>query len=110
MATNYKILGQAAPSSTANVDLYTVPAGKESVVSTVVVTNTSAASANATIYVRKDAATAADGNVLIKAAAVPTADFKAITIGITLDAGDVVTVASSTASALTFHAFGTEIA
>lgn len=114
MATAYKILGQAAPADTNNADVYAVPLLKQAVVSTIVVTNVNTAAANATIYIRKnvdplglDAAGAK--NTLIKAASVPVADFKAITIGITLAAGDTITVASGTANALSFQVFGSEI-
>ena len=110
MATTYKILGQAAPSNTSNTDLYTVGAGKQTVVSTLTITNIGSASANATVYIRKAGATAANANTLLKAAAVAVADFKAITIGITLEATDVITVASSTADALSFQLFGSEMA
>lgn len=109
MATNYKILGQSAPADTNNADAYTVPASTQSVVSTLVITNVTAASANATVYVRKDGATAANANTLVPTAAVPANDFKALTIGITIDAGDIITVKSSVANALTFHVFGSEI-
>ena len=110
MATTYAILGQAAPADTSNANLYTVGTGKQAVVSTIVVTNVGPAAANATIYIRKNGAAAASANTLIKAASVPVADFKAITIGVTLGAGDIITVASGTANALSFQAFGSEIA
>ncbi len=110
MATTYAILGQAAPANTSNTDLYTVGAGKQAVVSTIVVTNVNTAAANATIYIRKNGAAASSANTLIKAAAVPVADLKALTIGVTLGAGDIITVASGTANALAFHVFGSEIA
>lgn len=109
MATQYAILGQACPANTSNTDLYTVGAGKQSVGSTLLITNVHSASAKATIYVRKNGAAAGAVNTLIKAASVAVADFKAITIGITLGAGDVITVASDTANALTFQLFGSEI-
>ena len=110
MPTTYKILGQVSPVNTANTDLYTVPALTQSVVSTLVITNVGIAVANAIIYIRKAGAAAANLNMLIDLAPVPVADFKAITIGITLSAGDVITVSSSIANTLTFQAFGSEIA
>ena len=110
MATTYKILGQASPATTGNTDLYTVPAATSAVVSTLVITNVNAAAATATIYIRKAGATAGNVNTLIKAASVAVADFKAVTIGITLEATDVITVVSGTANALSFQAFGSEIA
>ena len=108
--TTYKILGQSSPTTTSNVDLYAVPALTNTVVSTLVITNINAAAATATVYIRKAGATAGAANTLIKAASIAVADFKAITIGITLQATDVITVASGTANALSFQAFGSEIA
>lgn len=110
MATTYKILGQASPATTGNTDLYTVPAATSAVVSTLVITNVNTAAATATIYIRKAGAAAGNVNTLIKAASVAVADFKAVTIGITLEATDVITVVSGTANALSFQAFGSEIA
>lgn len=110
MATTYKILGQAAPAVTTNVDLYTVPALTQAVVSTLLVTNINTASAKATIYVRKAGASAANLNMALKTSTIAVNDLKAITIGITLGAGDIITVATDTANALSFQAFGSEIA
>lgn len=109
MAIAYKILGQSAPANTSNTDLYTVGAGKQAVVSTIAITNVNTAAAKATIYIRQNGATAGSVNTLIKAASVAVADFKAVTIGVTLAAGDIITVASDTANALSFQAFGSEI-
>ena len=39
MATNYKVLGQSNPAATTATSLYTVPAATQTIVSTVVVTN-----------------------------------------------------------------------
>ena len=110
MATSYKILGQVAPANTSNTDLYTVPALTQVVGSTLTVSNIGSAVATATIYIRKAGDAAANKNTLLKAASVPVADFKAVTIGFTLSAGDIVTVASGTADALAFQFFGSEIA
>lgn len=110
MATAYKILGQACPSSTSTYELYMPELTKSAVISSFVITNVSGAAANATIYIRKNSGAASDSNTLIKAAPIATADFKALTLGITLAGGDSVTVQSSVANALTFHVFGSEIA
>ena len=109
MATTYKILGQAAPSNTSNADLYTVPADTQAIVSTIFVTNVTAEEATCRIFIREDGATAAAGNALIYDAPVPANDFVAITAGITINASDVITARSGTGSALTFHAYGSEI-
>ena len=110
MATTYKVLGQAAPADTANADLYTVPASTEAVISTIVVSNVTATDATCRIFVRVGGAAAAAGNALVYDGPVTANDFTAVTVGITLAATDVITVQSGTADALTFQAFGSEIA
>jgi hypothetical protein len=110
MATTYKVLGQSAPTDTANANLYTVGAGKSAVVSTILVTNTTGTAATCRLFVRVAGATAAASNAVIYEASVPANDFKAITIGVTLAATDILTVQSGTANSLTFQAFGSEIA
>jgi len=110
MATTYKVLGQAAPADTANADLYTVPASTEAVISTIVVSNVTATNATCRIFVRVAGAAAAAGNALVYDGSVTANDFTAVTVGITLAATDVITVRSGTANALTFQAFGSEIA
>ena len=52
MATVYKVLGQSAPANTSNANAYTVPALTSAVLSTIVVTNTTATAATARIFVR----------------------------------------------------------
>jgi hypothetical protein len=109
MPTSYKILGQAAPTDTSNTDLYTVPTATESVTSTIAIANTTASAATARVFVRANGAAAAASNAIIYDASVPGNSTITLTLGITLDAADVITVKSSTANALTFHAFGNEI-
>lgn len=109
MATAYKILGQAAPSGTANIDLYTVPQSTSAVISTLMVSNTSSAEATCRIFARQNGAAASTTNAIIYDGPVAGNDFKAITVGITLASSDVITVQSGTANALTFQAFGSEV-
>jgi hypothetical protein len=110
MATSYKILGQAAPANTSNADLYTVPAATEAVISTLLVTNTTGTDATCRIFARAAGAAASTSNAIIYDGTVTANDFKAITVGVTLAATDVITVQSGTADALTFQSFGSEIA
>lgn len=109
MPTAYKILGQSAPADTNNADLYTVPASTQTVVSTISVTNDTASSATFRIYIRKDGATAAAVNTLYYDTPLAGNSTLLITAGLTIDAADVITVQSGTASALTFQAFGSEV-
>lgn len=110
MATTYKVLGQAAPADTDNADLYTVPAGTQTVVSTISVTNDTGTAATFRIYVRKNGAAAGAVNALYFDAPLAANSTLLATAGITLGAGDIITVRTGTADALGFQAFGSEIA
>jgi len=109
MAITYKVLAQSAPSATTNTDAYTVGAGKQSVVSTITIANRSASAATYRIAIRPDAATLANEHYIAYDASVLANDTIALTLGITLDAADVVTVYASSAD-LSFNLFGSEIA
>lgn len=109
MAITYKVLAQSAPSATTNTDAYTVGSGKQAMISTVTVCNRGASSATYRIAVRPDAATIANEHYIAYDATVPANDTIALTIGITADASDVVTVYASNAN-LSFNFFGSEIA
>ena len=109
MPTNYKVLGQSAPATTSDADLYTVGAGKEAVISTLTVTNDSGTAATGRIYVRVGGAAAALTNALVYDMSFAANSVTGFTFGITLSATDIITVQTGTANALTFMAFGSEI-
>lgn len=109
MPTIYKILGQAAPANTSNADLITVGTGKQQIISTVIVANTTTTDATCRIFARIGGAAAAASNAIVYDVSVPATGIQAFTLGITLTATDVLTIRSGTANALTFTAFGTEI-
>jgi len=109
MATTYKVLGQSAPSATTATTLYTVPAATEALVSSIAVCNRSASAATYRISIRPDGATLANEHYLVYDASCPANDTVIFTIGITVNADDVVEVYASSAD-LTFHAYGTEMA
>lgn len=109
MAFGYKILGQAAPTSTSNANLYTVPTGKEAIISSIAIANVTAVDAVYEIYVRPGGAAAAISNALVFDATAVKNSTVVIQAGITLSAGDIITVQTATANAITFHAFGTEV-
>jgi hypothetical protein len=109
MSIAYKVLGQVAPTDTNNSNLYTVAAETQAVVSTIAVANTTNAAATGRIFVRPAGISAAAANALVYDASFGANSTTTFTIGITLNATDVITVQSSVANALTFHAFGSEI-
>ena len=108
MATTYKVLGQSNPSATTATTLYTVPASTQAVVSTIVIANLTSTAATFRIAVRVAGAALANSQYVAYDITVGASDSTALTLGVTLNATDVVTVYASTAN-LTFTAFGSEI-
>ena len=109
MTTSYRVLGQAAPNATTNVDLYTVPAATQSVVSTLVVANRGSSPATYRIAIRPAGQSLSNTHYVAFDTLVGVADATALTLGLTLAATDVITVFASSAD-LTFSAFGSSIA
>ena len=108
MAVNYKVLGQAAPAATTDVTLYGCPALTQAVISTISVCNRSTATATFRIAVRPNGATIANQHYLVFDAALAANETVALTLGITLNENDVLTVRASTAN-VSFSAFGSEV-
>ena len=108
MATAYKVLGQSAPSATTATTLYTVPSATETVVSTVTVCNRAASAGTYRISVRPNGATLANQHYVVYDATCAANDTVTLTLGLTMDATDVLEVYASTAN-FSFNAFGSEI-
>lgn len=108
MPTNYKVLGQSAPSATTDTTLYTVPAATQAVVSTIVVANRSTSAVTYRIAVRPAGASISNLHYLAYDVSVLGGDSTTLTLGITLGATDVITVYAST-NTLSFNVFGSEI-
>ena len=109
MAITYKVLGQVSPSATTATTLYTVPASTQAVVSTIVIANRAALNDTFRIAVRIAGASLSVENYVAYDVVVGGADSTALTLGITLGAGDVITVYAGTTN-LSFNAFGSEFA
>ena len=109
MAINYKVLGQSAPAATTATDVYTVPAATEAVISTIIIANRAAIAANAfRIAVRPNGATLANEHYIAYDVPVAAKDATNLTLGLTLDAGDVITAYCSSAD-MSVNVFGSEI-
>jgi hypothetical protein len=108
MATTYQVLGQVAPSATTATTLYTVPTGKQVVVSTLVVANRAATNASYRIAVRPAGATLSNEHYIAYDVTVGASDSTTLTLGITLGVADVITIYASSAD-LSFSAFGSTI-
>jgi glucose-6-phosphate dehydrogenase assembly protein OpcA len=108
MPTNYKVLGQANPAATTLTTLYTVPSATEAVVSSIVIANLAASAATFRIAIRPNGASIATSQYIAYDITVGASDSTVLTLGLTLDAADVLSVYASTTT-VTFSAFGSEI-
>lgn len=108
MATRYKVLGQLAPGATTDTTLYTVPAGKDAIVSTLIVANRASTLASFRIAIRPAGETLADKHYIAFDVALAASDSITLTLGLTFSPSDVLTVRASTAD-LSFSVFGSEI-
>lgn len=108
MAQAYKVLAQSAPAATTNTNMYTVGAGLQIVASTVTVCNRGGTDAQYRIAVRPGGVSIADQHYIAYGATVSASDTVALTLGLTLQANDIVTVYASNAN-LSFSIFGCEI-
>ena len=102
------ILGQSSPSATTNTDIYTVPAGKTAICSTLAVCNRSGTvSVSYRIAVRPAGAAIANPHYIAYGVSLPVNSSDYLTIGLALGPTDVVTVWAET-SDLSFSLFGNE--
>jgi hypothetical protein len=108
MPNFYKVLGQVNPSAITATTLYTVPASRSAVVSTIAVANLAATGATFRIAVRVGGAALANSQYIAYDATLAANDTVAFTLGISLATTDVITVYASTAN-VAFSVFGTEI-
>jgi hypothetical protein len=109
MATSYKVLGQVNPNATTATTAYAVPSSTEAVISTITVANIGPSPATYRISVRPNGATQENKHYIVYDSSVGPQTTDTLTIGMTLDASDVITVYASTAT-LAFNLFGSEIA
>jgi len=108
MANAYKVLGQSAPAATTDTDVYTVPASTEAVVSTIIIANRASSAGSFRIMVRPNGAALSNVHYIAYDVAIAANDSTTLTLGITLDAADVVSVYCSSAD-MSVNIFGTEI-
>lgn len=104
----YKVLGQSAPAATTNTDVYTVPSATETIISTIVIANRAATAGTFRLAVRPNGATIANQHYLAFDVPIAANDSTTLTLGITLDAADVLTFRASSADQ-SINVFGTEI-
>jgi len=108
MANSYEIIFQYE-ATTALVDAYTVPALTQVVVSTVHICNFTGVAETVTVKVAKGGAADTDAHYLFADLACDANDSFAATIGITLNAGDIIRIQASANNTIAVNFFGSII-
>jgi len=110
LATSYKTLGQLDLTTSSLTTLYTCPTSTETVISTVIIANRASAADTFRLAVRTNGDAIADKHYVAYDVPVAANDSTTLTLGITLEATDVLSVAAAgTASELSINAFGAEV-
>jgi hypothetical protein len=109
MATSYKTLGQVDLTTTSLTDLLTVGAGKEVVISTIVIANRTASADSFRIAIRTDGDAISNKHYVAYDVPVAANDSTTLTLGISMVATDVLSVKATTADVLSINVFGAEI-
>jgi len=104
----YKVLAQSAPAATTATDVYTVGSGIETVISTIIIANRAAAAGSFRLSVRPNGAAQTDAMYCAYDVPIAANDSTTLTLGITMDAADVLTAYCSSAD-MSVNVFGTEI-
>lgn len=112
MPTKYRVLGQAAPANNVYADIYAVPAGNSAIISTLNVCNQTLSNVIFRVAIKQGNTTPGASPVqkqfIAYDVALPAQDAIGLTLGMTLDANDVVTVHSFQGN-VSFNLFGSEI-
>ena len=109
MAETIKVLGQAALTAETNTDVYTVPSLTATVISTIVLANRADSATTFRLAVRPNGATIANEHYIAYDIALAANDSTTLTLGVTMDAADVLTAYSGAGSSVSVNVFGTEI-
>ena len=110
MAKNetFKIIAQSNPAATTYTDIFTASASAQYLISTITIANLAAAEGSYRIALRENGQTLSNKQFIAYDAAVPANDSIALTLGLTVNDSDILTVYASSAS-IAFGVFGSEI-
>lgn len=111
MARAYKILGQSNPGANVLTTLYTVPAGNSAIISSITIANLDEDPTDGgafRISVNTSSAAVSNASYIAYGVNVPGRDTVTLTLGLTLNAGSIVSV-NANSSLIAFSAFGTEV-
>jgi len=105
---SFKILAQANPASATYTDILTASASTEYLISSLIVTNLAATDGTYRIALRENGAARQNKHFIAYDSVVPGNDSIGLTLGLTINDADIMTVYASTAS-IAFGVFGSEI-
>jgi hypothetical protein len=108
MATIYKVLGQASPTSNADTNLYTVPASTQAVISSIVICNRDSSNNTFRIAVRPAGEALANQHYISFDTDVPARDTISLSLGMSLGNTDVITINTMSGN-VSYSIFGAEI-
>lgn len=108
MPAIYKVLGQNMPIANTFTDIYVVPSGANTIVSTVNVCNTTSSNVTFRLAVRPSNAIITAKSYIAYDTAVAGQDALALSLGMTLGSSDVLTAFSFQGN-VAFNVFGTEL-
>jgi hypothetical protein len=106
--TNYKRLGSTTVTANVDTTLYTVPALKEAIVSSLVVCNTSTGTGTFTVAITSSSSTPTTADYIYKSISITGNNTFIATTGFTMSAGNKIVVQASIAT-IVFSVFGSEI-
>jgi len=111
MPTIYKVLAQSSPGNTAVINVYTVPAATNTIISTLMICNRANVNTSYNIAVQPSGAALANQHYIAFNSVVPANDSIALTVGMSLAAADNIAIQANTTgnNNLGFTLFGTEI-
>jgi hypothetical protein len=109
MANAYKILGQSNLTAETLTSVYTVPSSTETVISTIIIANLDSSATTFRIALRPDGASISDAHYIAYDVPLAANDSTTLTLGITINAADVVSAYAGASSNVTVSIFGTEI-
>jgi hypothetical protein len=107
MAIAYKVLGQSNPTAVTTTQLYVVPTGANTIVSTLAICNQATAT-TVNVAVIPGGGTLTSQNYIMYNTALAANDTITLTMGMTMGTFDVLSV-SAGSSTVSFTAFGSEI-
>lgn len=108
MADSFEVLAQVNPSAATLTDAYTVPASTDTVVSTILVCNRSSTATSFRLSIAVAGAANSNEQYIAFDTAIAGNDVHEFTVGVTLNAADVIRVYATLATC-SFNIFGVEI-